>query len=80
MKRLGDDVRRRAAAAAGRLILLACLLAAGGAAAGAQTNTGELGGVVRDESGAVLPGATVVATHADGGWREPRLTIGSLVS
>ena len=74
MKRLGDEVRRRAAAAARRLILFACLLAAGGAAAGAQTNTGELGGVVRDGSGAVLPGATVVATHAGSGLSVERVT------
>ena len=34
-------------------------------AALAQTNTGEIGGIVRDESGGVLPGATVIATHED---------------
>ena len=74
MKRL-DDVRRRATAAAGRSILLVCLLAAGAAApASAQTNTGELGGVVRDGSGAVLPGATVVATHAGSGLSVERVT------
>jgi hypothetical protein len=32
-------------------------------AASAQTNTGEVGGVIRDSSGGVLPGATVVAKH-----------------
>jgi hypothetical protein len=29
----------------------------------AQTNTGEIGGTIRDESGGVLPGTTVVALH-----------------
>ena len=32
-----------------------------------QTNTGEVAGVVRDVSGAVLPGATVTARHHDSG-------------
>lgn len=40
-----------------------------GAAAAAQTNTGELGGVVRDEQGAALAGALVVAEHAQSGTR-----------
>ena len=35
----------------------------------AQTNTGEISGVVRDESGGVLPGATVVAVHPVSGFR-----------
>ena len=33
------------------------------AVASAQTNTGEVAGVVKDASGGVLPGATVTATH-----------------
>lgn len=53
-----------------------------------QTNTGAIGGIVRDESGGVLPGATVVATHvytafavqrvtdADGRFFIPSLPIG----
>ena len=36
-------------------------------AAFAQFNTGEIGGLVRDSSGAVLPGAVVTATHPDSG-------------
>ena len=39
-----------------------------------QTNTGELGGIVRDESGAVLPGAEVVATHLATGFSTLRVT------
>ena len=40
----------------------------------AQTNTGEIGGIVRDESGGVLPGATVIATHEDTGLSVERVT------
>ncbi len=40
----------------------------------AQTNTGELGGVVLDTSGAVLPGTTVVATHPASGFSIERVT------
>ena len=40
----------------------------------AQTNTGEIGGVVLDSSGAVLPGATVTAVHADSGTVVERTT------
>ena len=40
----------------------------------AQTNTGEIGGVVRDESGGVLPGATVVASHPASGFTAERVT------
>ena len=53
---------------------LACLLSAGALPARGQTNTGDLGGVVRDESGAVLPGATVVATHVETGFAVERFT------
>ena len=44
------------------------------ASALAQTNTGEIGGVVRDESGGVLPGATVVALHPASGFMVERVT------
>jgi hypothetical protein len=40
----------------------------------AQTNAGEIVGVVRDASGGALPGATVVAVHAATGTRVERLT------
>src|SRR5262245_34814637 len=33
----------------------------------AQANTGEISGVVRDRSGGVLPGASVIATHEASG-------------
>jgi carboxypeptidase family protein len=46
----------------GFLFGLAVALVAPSAAAG-QTNTGEIGGVVLDASGGVLPGAVVTATH-----------------
>ena len=40
----------------------------------AQTNTGEIGGVVRDDSGGVLPGATVLAVHPASGFTAERVT------
>src|SRR5436190_20366498 len=44
------------------------------APAGAQYNTAELSGVVKDEKGGVLPGANVVALHAASGRRSERLS------
>ena len=61
---------------AGRLFLLGFLLHAAVGAAHGQTNAGEIGGVVHDESGAVLPGATVTATHVDTGFSVERITDG----
>ena len=43
----------------------------------AQTNTGELSGVVQDISGGVLPGASVVATHSGSGLIVERVTDGN---
>lgn len=40
---------------------------------GAQTNAGEIIGVVRDSQGAVLPGATVSAAHVESGARIERV-------
>ena len=40
----------------------------------AQMNTGELSGVVRDESGGILPGATVTASHAASGLTVERVS------
>ena len=54
-----------------------CLVIAVGlatTAAQAQINTGEIGGIVRDSSGAVLPGATVTATHPASGTAVERVT------
>ena len=56
-----------------RLVWLLWLLAAG-VAPSAQTNTGEIGGVVVDGSGAVLPGTTIVATHPASGATVERVT------
>ena len=52
----------------------ALILAVGPAVAAAQTNTGEISGVVRDAQGGVLQGATVVATHGESGGTVQRLT------
>jgi hypothetical protein len=49
---------------------------AGCATVVAQTNSGEIGGVVKDASGGVLPGATVVARHAASGLVVERVTDG----
>ena len=54
--------------------VLAAVLLLGTVPAAGQANTGELEGVVLDESGAVLPGATVVATHLESGFSVERLT------
>ena len=54
-------------------LLLVGLIAIGGRAA-AQTNTGQIAGVVVDASGGVLPGTTVVATHPATGFAIERVT------
>ena len=56
------------------LLMLSALLAGGPAAA--QTNTAQILGVVADESGAVLPGAVVAATHPASGTVVERVTDG----
>ena len=62
------------------LLGLVCILglaAAGGiAVVDAQINTGEIAGVVKDPSGAILPGATVTATHVASGVVVGRTTDG----
>src|SRR5580765_172696 len=52
--------------------LLLLLLAV--APAAAQTNSGQISGVVRDSQGGVLPGATVSAEHVATGTRIERIT------
>jgi hypothetical protein len=39
----------------------------------AQTNVGEIGGIVRDTQGGVLPGVTIVAEHLESGTRMTRV-------
>ncbi len=56
------------------IVLLALVTFAGGVAA--QTNTAEITGIVHDVTGAVLPGATVIATHPDTGATVERVTGG----
>jgi Carboxypeptidase regulatory-like domain/TonB dependent receptor len=60
---------------AGRIVPVAvALMLAVSSSAIAQTNTGEVSGVVRDVSGGVLPGATVTARHAASGQIVERVT------
>src|SRR5687767_104743 len=45
--------------------LIVLLLGFGAAFAGAQTNTGQISGTVRDSQGGVLPGVTITVTNVD---------------
>ena len=56
------------------IIFLFILFVGGASAAAAQTNTGELAGVVHDAQGAVLPGVSVLAEHVESGTRVERFT------
>ncbi len=51
----------------GCLVTATVALVAGSSPAFAQTNTGEIAGLVTDTSGGVLPGVTVTARHAASG-------------
>src|SRR3990167_7256290 len=53
--------------------LLAALVLSAGTGL-AQYNTAEIGGVVKDTQGGVLPGATVEAVHASTGFKIERVT------
>ena len=55
-------------------LLLAGLCWFATADARAQTNTGQISGIVRDSSGGVLPGATVAALHPASGQSFERVT------
>ena len=44
------------------------------ALAGAQTGTGRISGLVKDASGAVVPGVTVLAVHEETGVRSTTVT------
>ena len=48
-----------------------------GTTAFGQTNTGQIGGLVNDSTGEVLPGATVIATRPESGFTIERVTDGS---
>ena len=56
------------------VLLLSLLLSALPWSTVAQTNTGEMTGVVRDAQGGVLPGALVIAEHLESGARLERHT------
>src|SRR5512147_124423 len=57
-----------------RLAALMCGVFALATTLAAQTNTGQISGVVRDAQGGVLPGAHVVAEHVDSGTRAEQPT------
>src|SRR5436190_22023356 len=59
-----------------RLILAALLAAVLAHPLAAQTDTGEISGVVRDTQGGVLPGVTIVAAHQESGARIERVSDG----
>lgn len=59
-----------------RLVLAAVLVAAMVNPVAAQTDTGEISGVVRDTQGGVLPGVIIVAEHLESGTRIERVTDG----
>ncbi|PYS26478.1 MAG: TonB-dependent receptor, partial [Acidobacteria bacterium] len=73
----------------GFALVLVCLCLAGQALSAAQATTGIISGVVRDESGALVPGVTITAkntgtgivrttiTGDNGGYRIPALVIGT---
>jgi hypothetical protein len=55
-------------------MLALILILAAAATASAQTNTGEIGGIVKDASGGVIPGTTVTAKRAATGTALTRIT------
>ena len=57
-----------------RLVLAVVLALVSVAPLAAQTDTGEISGVVRDTQGGVLPGVTIVADHLESGARIERVT------
>lgn len=60
-----------------RLLLCLVILFLGASGVVAQTNTGQIEGVVRDQAGAVIPGASVTATHVASNLKVDRVTDGS---
>jgi len=67
-------VRGRIAVHARRAAAVAAIVCALLSAAEAQTNTGEILGVVRDAQGGLLPGATIVAEHLETRTRSEQRT------
>src|ERR1051325_4805285 len=59
-----------------RLLLAVELAVVSVGPAAAQTDTGEISGVVRDSQGGVLPGVSIVAEHLESGARIERVTDG----
>ncbi len=57
-----------------RLALLVCVIIGAASAAFAQTGTGRISGIVKDASGAVVPGAAIVVTHEETGIRHEMVT------
>jgi hypothetical protein len=55
-------------------LLAGCLIAAMPAPAAAQFDRGQISGVIKDGSGAVIPGATVTATQVQS-TQQPRVTV-----
>ena len=58
-------------------VLAYLMVVISGGPASAQTNTGEIAGVVRDAVGGVLPGVAVTARHVEAGLVVERVTDGS---
>src|SRR4051812_1618408 len=56
------------------IIAVVLLLPTATAFLAAQTNTGEIAGLVRDTQGGVLPGTAVIAQHVDSGAITERVT------
>ena len=59
-----------------RLLLAVVLAVVSVGPVAAQTDTGEISGVVRDIQGGVLPGVSIVAEHLESGTRIERVTDG----
>jgi hypothetical protein len=59
-----------------RVTLAVVVVAAMVVSAAAQTDTGEISGVIRDTQGGVLPGVIVVAEQRESGTRIERVTDG----
>src|SRR5688500_7512228 len=57
-----------------RVVLVALLVALAGYPAFAQQGTSEIRGVVRDQQGAVLPGATITVRNQDTGMFREAVT------